>query len=316
MIDVIVPIYKVEKYLKRCIDSIVHQTYKDIKTILSDDGSPDGCAAICDESALNDERIIVVHRVNKGVSSARNAGLDISCGKYIGFVDPDDWTAPEMYGEMLKAIQSNKVEMVICGYDYYDESGKIDNGRCYVIKENEIISQKEIMRRFADMPPSIRHGVCNKCFNKSLLDEHGIRFNEKLHSSEDVLFLTEYTNIIKNAVIIHQPLYKNTVRQGSATHGGLNLTSLADSYYAHEYMYNSSIEKYKDLKNYCMAFLLDACMLKYVAAKKHLQNNISVSPDDIKRLNEMKSFIKHYALKAIFNKEIYWKTRIMYLLFQ
>ena len=96
-ISVIVPIYKVEKYLKRCIDSILNQTYKNIEVILVDDGSPDNCGKICDEYLKKDKRIKVIHKENGGLSSARNAGLEIATGDYIGFVDSDDWIEPKMY---------------------------------------------------------------------------------------------------------------------------------------------------------------------------------------------------------------------------
>ena len=96
LISVIVPVYKVEAYLDRCVQSIVDQTYMNLEIILVDDGSPDRCPEICDAYAKKDARIKVVHQINGGVSSARNTGLKASRGEYIGFVDPDDWVAPEM----------------------------------------------------------------------------------------------------------------------------------------------------------------------------------------------------------------------------
>lgn len=90
-ISVIVPVYKVEKYLDRCIESIVNQTYPDLELILVDDGSPDNCPALCDAWAERDERIRVIHKKNGGLSSARNAGMDVMCGKYVCFIDSDDW---------------------------------------------------------------------------------------------------------------------------------------------------------------------------------------------------------------------------------
>ena len=100
MISVIVPVYGVEKYLSKCIESLVKQTFKDIEVILVDDGSPDSCGKICDMYAEKYEQLVIIHQVNQGVSVARNAGLKIAKGEYIGFVDPDDWVAPEMYESM------------------------------------------------------------------------------------------------------------------------------------------------------------------------------------------------------------------------
>lgn len=313
MISIIVPVYKVEKYLPKCIDSLIKQTYQYIEIILVDDGSPDGCGQICDDYAKKDDRIRVVHQSNSGVSVARNAGLNIARGEYIGFVDPDDWVASDMYEGMLDAIDKNQVDLAICGYDYYDEDGNVDEQRRYLVLDNEVITQKEVMRRFSDMPPSIRHGVCNKLFRKHLL--HDMKFKEGLHSSEDVFFLNEYVQKIETAVVIHQPYYKNLVRIGSATHGGLNIHSLADSFSAHDQMYQDAISRYLDLKDHSLAFLLDACTLKYNEAQRKAVSLPEEEKVEVRmRLNEMRKYIKKRAREALFNKEIYWKTRIMYLI--
>ena len=95
-VSIIVPVYKVEKYLRKCIDSIINQTLKDIEIILVDDGSPDNCGKICDEYAAKDTRIKVIHKENGGLSSARNAGMEVAEGEYIGFVDSDDWIESDL----------------------------------------------------------------------------------------------------------------------------------------------------------------------------------------------------------------------------
>lgn len=310
-VSIIVPIYNVEKYLPKCIESIINQTYKNLEIILVDDGSPDNCAKICDEYAKKDNRIKVIHKPNGGVSSARNAGLDIATGEYIGFVDPDDFIAPEMYEQMLEAIKTANADLAICGYDYFDEDGNLDKKRLYEIRETEILTRKEVIRRFSDMPPTIRHGVVNKLFKSELLS---LKFKEGLHSSEDVLFLNEYAQKIKNACFIHKPFYKNTVRQGSATHGGLSIKSLRESFEAHLAMYSATVTLYPDLRNHSLAFLLDVCTLKYneaVAKFKFLSENEKISQK--KYLLQMRKVIKKHALKAILNSEIYWKTRIYYV---
>ena len=104
LISVIVPVYKVERYLCRCVDSIIAQTYTNLQIILVDDGSPDGSGAICDDYAAKDSRITVIHKKNGGLSDARNAGLVAACGSYIGFVDSDDYIAVDMYEKLYKAI--------------------------------------------------------------------------------------------------------------------------------------------------------------------------------------------------------------------
>lgn len=313
MISVIVPIYKVEKYLPRCIDSLIAQTYKDLEIILVDDGSPDRCPQICDSYAERDNRIVVIHQPNAGVSAARNAGLKIAKGEHIGFCDPDDWVAPDMYSEMMKEMGEYKAELCICGYDYYDENYQVDKRRLYPEREPELLNQKMVMDRLADMPPSIRHGVCNKLFLKSLL--RGLAFREGLHSSEDVLFFTEYIKRIKSAVFVHKPFYNNVVREGSATHGGLNVQSLCDSIDVHEYMYSSVLEMYPELKNRAQAFLLDICTLKYNGAREKMKE---LSADEQKAVvgyvMRIRKTIRKNAFRALWNKEIFWKTRIAYLI--
>lgn len=115
LISVIVPIYKVEQYLNRCVQSIVDQTYKNLEIILVDDGSPDNSPAMCDAWAEKDDRVQVVHKKNGGVSSARNAGLDAANGAYIGFVDGDDYIEPDMYAQLLQAIQKIPVTWQFAG---------------------------------------------------------------------------------------------------------------------------------------------------------------------------------------------------------
>ena len=126
LISVIVPVYKVEAFLPRCVDSLLAQTYENLEIILVDDGSPDNCGAICDGYAEKDSRVRCIHKENGGLSSARNAGLDIARGEYIGFLDSDDWMEPEAYGTMLAVARKYDVKLVCAGrYDVYGEERKV-----------------------------------------------------------------------------------------------------------------------------------------------------------------------------------------------
>ena len=113
-LSVIVPVYKAEQYLKRCIDSILGQNYKNIELILVDDGSPDACPGICDQYQEKDERVIVFHQQNSGVAVARNSGMRIATGDYITFVDSDDYIGKEMYSSMLKKIEQYQCDVAMC----------------------------------------------------------------------------------------------------------------------------------------------------------------------------------------------------------
>ena len=125
LLSIIVPVYDVERYLQKCIDSILAQTFTDFELILVDDGSPDNCPALCDAAAAKDARIRVLHQKNGGLSAARNAGLDVARGEWIGFVDSDDYISPEMYEILYKAVQSTGSDLALCDYVKVDETGAL-----------------------------------------------------------------------------------------------------------------------------------------------------------------------------------------------
>jgi len=146
LISVIVPVYNVEKLLPKCVDSILAQTYGNLEIILVDDGTPDRGGIICDEYAAKDPRIKVIHKENGGLSSARNAGLDIARGAYIGFVDSDDWIEPEMYETMLALARKHAVKLVCAGrYDVSERTGKKKKGLCP--EREEVVSGQELAGR-------------------------------------------------------------------------------------------------------------------------------------------------------------------------
>lgn len=123
-ISIIVPVYNVELYLQRCIDSILKQDFKDFELLLIDDGSTDKCSEICESYLQKDNRVKVIHKENGGLSSARNVGLEIAQGKYIGFVDSDDWISPYMYEKLYSFCEEEKLDMAICGVKQCYEEGK------------------------------------------------------------------------------------------------------------------------------------------------------------------------------------------------
>jgi len=125
LISVVVPIYKVEPYLEKCVESILAQTYSNLEIILVDDGSPDNCGRICDNLKQKDTRIRVIHKANGGLSTARNAGIDIARGEYIGFVDSDDTIEPYMYAKLYDAIRRDKTKLAVCAANYVFEDGKV-----------------------------------------------------------------------------------------------------------------------------------------------------------------------------------------------
>ena len=149
LISVIIPVYKVEQYLDRCIESVVSQTYKNLEIILVDDGSPDNCPGICDKWKNVDSRIRVIHKKNGGLSDARNAGVAISKGKYIAFVDSDDYICSDMYEKLYKVIVKSKADMAICNFLCVGEEGNVINRKNIQmpIKDEIILGQEVLTNR-------------------------------------------------------------------------------------------------------------------------------------------------------------------------
>ena len=169
LISVIVPVYKVEKYLDKCVQSIVNQTYKNLEIILVDDGSPDNCGAICDVWAEKDSRIKVIHQRNQGGGAARNAGLDIASGEWIGFVDSDDYIAPEMY-EHLKSILDTGADIAECCFlETTNDNVALDSGKGIW----EYYTVSDAMRRHLD-DKIFRQLIWNKLYRRESVGD--IRF--------------------------------------------------------------------------------------------------------------------------------------------
>ena len=167
LLSVIVPVYNVEEYLGRCVDSILAQTYKHLEVILVDDGAKDSSGVICDSYAGKDSRIHVIHKENGGLSSARNAGLDVCCGEYIAFVDSDDWIEPDAYENMLRTALELDVKLVCGGrYDVSSRTGEKKEGLCP--SKTERIPAEELVGRIFTWN-QCDSSACDKLFHRSLL---------------------------------------------------------------------------------------------------------------------------------------------------
>lgn len=172
-LSVIIPIYNVEKYLPKCLESIINQTYNNLEIVLIDDGSLDNCPQICDEYALRDNRIKVIHKENGGLASARNAGLEMSTGEYIAFVDSDDWLHPEMYATLINNLIKNDASIAVCDFYLYDgKCIKTDapNIGCITVLQ----SLNDFYIHILDPKPVLRFEVWNKIFKRDVIGD--VRF--------------------------------------------------------------------------------------------------------------------------------------------
>ena len=183
--SVIVPVYKVEKYLDRCICSILNQTFSDFELILIDDGSPDNSGAICDQYAAKDNRVRVIHKENGGVSSARNAGLNAAQGTYIAFVDSDDEVAPNY----IELLNSKRADAVVCGVTNIDPDNQVHHQLKFIEQDINVINSDCVRKLYEDA--GILY-VYSKAYRRSIIEEAGLRFNDSLSLGEDTLFFVEY----------------------------------------------------------------------------------------------------------------------------
>ncbi|MCM3568229.1 glycosyltransferase [Neobacillus mesonae] len=216
-LSIVVPIYNVEQYLPNCIESILSQTYKDFEVILVNDGSPDNCGEICENYAKKDNRIKVIHKVNEGVSSARNCGINLSKGEYIGFIDPDDTVEPEMYDVLLQTAKKNNADIVVCPIktkNFINNTVSISP----VWKDVGCVLDQEIIRDYIIPSVLVERtysliSCVNKVYKKSLFIDNQIRFENRKSHSEDAILNWTLLNKINKLIFIDKPLYNYQINK-------------------------------------------------------------------------------------------------------
>ena len=284
-ISIIVPVYKVEPYLKRCVDSILHQTFTDFECILVDDGSPDNCPDICDEYARKDKRIRVVHKENGGLSDARNAGLDIAQGEYIGFVDGDDYIHPQTYEIMLKAMSSAKAEIGCLNYTFIqpNEEEKFCRYNINNIIENmQVIDSNMFLEQFDKYFRAVSWiSACTKLYRRDVFENNRYPYGK---TDEDSYMLHHVIAECSKVVRIEVPLYYYVWTAGSISRSefsakrfdknGANIDRVKffekkgikkqAAYFKREYLLNT-LQMYYKVKNEYPEFLCDykKCLSEY-----------------------------------------------------
>lgn len=177
-VSVIVPVYKAEKYLHRCVDSLLAQTFRDFEVLLVDDGSPDRSGELCDEYAARDPRVRVFHKENGGVSSARQCGLDHAQGEYTIHADPDDWVEPTMLEELYRKAKEVDADMVIC--DYYEE---FRDRTIYKKQQPTAIDRTTVLR---ELFQQLHGSCCNKLVKRACYNSNDVKFPSQLSFCEDL----------------------------------------------------------------------------------------------------------------------------------
>ena len=240
LISVIIPVYKVEKYLDRCVESVVSQTYKNLEIILVDDGSPDKCPQMCDDWARKDSRIKVIHKENGGLSSARNAALDIISGDYLTFIDSDDYVRADMLEIMYSRLISDNSDMAVCNYKCFTDNGEEEYWDNTYPVNDDIIDVNEAHRRICF--DEYWHYViaCCKLYKSSLFDD--LRFPEgKLH--EDIFTSHLVIDKCNKVSCVSDALYFYYQNDSSITHNySVENLDIVDGYFERfNFYYNKKL---------------------------------------------------------------------------
>ena len=213
LISIIVPVYKVEKYLEKCVDSLICQTYKNLEIILVDDGSPDSCPQLCDEYAKKDNRIKVIHKQNGGLSSARNAGLDLCSGSYICFVDSDDWVNDNFCEHLLKMAKEYDADFSMCEFIY--QKGSQCNNVSQIKEKIIYYSEEQVLDQLQETDIKLLSIACAKLYKRKLFNT--LRYPlGRLHEDEFILHHILFNS--NSLVYSNLPLYNYFIREGSITH--------------------------------------------------------------------------------------------------
>lgn len=239
-ISIIVPVYQVEKYLNECIDSILAQTFTDFELILVDDGSPDNCPALCDAAAEKDSRVRVIHQQNKGLSGARNAGIDVARGNWLGFVDSDDMIDPTFCEKMLHAAVQAGAEMAVCNILRMKENKALDSYQEHCLKD-EVLSREEIVHRIQLSP---FYMVMTRLCRREVFEK--IRFPEG-KNYEDAFTAPEILERVNKAACVAEPLYQYRLRSGSIMRAAVTLKNMEEIHANYVlFQYTMKYQKYDE----------------------------------------------------------------------
>ena len=235
-VSIIVPVYKVEDYIRECLDSILAQTYPYFELILVDDGSPDNCGRICDDYAKGDNRIKVVHKVNGGISSARNAGLEVAKGEWIMHVDGDDWIEPDMIESLIEAAQITGADMVIGDFVKYGPSAGYNKLPTWSSDK-----KKSMTNYIAYVMTTIWGSIAKR----SLYADHSLKSPDGISYCEDFHLIVRLCHFANKIVNVHRPFYHYRYRPTSIM-SNMNGKTEADE----QWVYQDTIRFFKELGVY------------------------------------------------------------------
>ncbi len=315
LVSIIIPVYNVEKYLKRCMESVLRQTYRNFEVILVDDGSTDKSLDICKEYEKKDERIKVIHKKNGGLSSARNSGLNVMKGSLFTFIDSDDWVEEKYVESLVKAILENNADIAQCSYCKKNVKDEIImHGNIH----NDILNGKdEIMRSFFVNQNYITVAWMKIYRSKKFGD---VRFYEG-KNNEDTIYVADYIDIVDKIVVIEDELYNYFFNENSIMNASLTDKKVSDAYFSAEYMLSKCENSYPKYSNYMRKNICDFSIGLYFQADKKLQSDlrekIYTKFDDIyNQISDKTIFGKKLLIKFFMFKrfrvilEFLWKRKL------
>lgn len=288
-VSIIIPVYKVEKYIEECLESLRNQTYTNLEIILCDDESPDECPKICERYAQMDERFKVLHKKNGGAASARNMGLDIATGDYLGFVDSDDAVKEDYIEKLVGLLEENDADISVCAFTNLF----VNTEECVEMENTGDYTQVQYLERF------LRDWKCgliwNKLFKKELLGD--IRFAEG-HVIDDEFFTYKLVMNAKKVTVSNLPLYRYRMRKSGVMNQGKQKKMLKDRMEYFPERFELVTEKYPQLYTKYLENLSDN-IIRFARIGK------SLGVKDVKQLQ------KKY-LGKVLRGPIYWKLKCVY----
>lgn len=297
LISIIIPVYNIDKYIARCLDSVINQSYTNLEIIVVNDGSTDETLNVLNQYLFKDSRIKIINKENEGVSKARNTGIDNAKGDYIGFVDGDDVIEKDMYKTLLELMIKYNASISHCGYQMVFPD-RIDKyyGTEQLKIQNNFDGVKDLIEG-----KIIEPGTCNKLYHKKILS--GIRFNSDIRINEDLLFNYYAFSKSLKSVFLDIPFYNYMIRKGSASTSKWNENKIMDPIKVVEEMI--STEKNQEIKN----------ILKEKYVYQLFRLSIFYSKDDSKNLKEYRKYAQNKLKNELskFNKvskKIYWMAML------
>lgn len=307
-VSVIVPVYKAESYLHRCMDSLLAQTFTDFEVLLVDDGSPDCSGEICDEYAKKDTRVKVFHKENGGVSSARNIGLEYAKGEWIAFVDSDDWVESDFL-EVFRSL-SDDVDMIHCGLQLEEKPGKFV--RYFVFHHKQRIKPIELLT-----PAYFSSCSVSYFYKRSLINCSGLKFCTAIKYSEDRQFIIKYlSSCSKEVLLIDNQAYCYCLNIGSVVHSKRSYERCLDDLIVLHSLKELPLVSTTD---FVFRLLVKSFILAYCFYCDNSKPNIHVAVDDLRHYVEgyshkywlFQAFVKYPILTTNILK-CYWLIRMIY----